>query len=73
MIILAGALEMVPPPLSEQLAPSGRLLAVVRAFSQPFGAATMFKVTQGGVDHHVIFDASVPHLPGFCRPAEFEL
>ena len=73
VIILAGAVELVPPALLEQLAPSGRLLAVVRAHGQPFGAATMFEVTPGGVDQHVIFDASVPHLPGFRRPAEFVL
>lgn len=73
VIILAGAVEMVPQALLEQLAPAGRLLAVVRAQGQPFGAATMFEVTPGGVDQHVIFDASVPHLPGFRRPSAFVL
>ena len=70
VIILAGAVKMVPPALLEQLASSGRLLSVARAHGQPFGAATMFEVTPGGVDQHVIFDASVPHLSGFRRPAE---
>lgn len=71
VILISGAVEHVPADLLAQIGPGGRLVTVVRKADQPFGVATLFERTPNGVDQRVLFDASVPLLPGFRDGAEF--
>lgn len=65
VIVINGAVEQVSEDLLAQIGPQGRLVTVVRKVGQPFGVATLFERTPNGVDQRVLFDASVPLLPGF--------
>jgi protein-L-isoaspartate(D-aspartate) O-methyltransferase len=69
LILVEGAVEMVPEALLGQLGEGGRLVAVVgygRAAS-----ATVFTKVDGDVGDRPAFDADVPPLPGFRRPKGF--
>lgn len=69
LILVEGAVEVVPPALLGQLAEGGRLVAVVgygRAAS-----ATVFTKTDGDIGDRPAFDADVPPLPGFRKPKAF--
>lgn len=70
VILLEGAVEHVPEPLLQQLAPGGRLLGVV--VSEGVGKATRFMRTDSGFGRRVLFDAGVPLLPGFRRERVFQ-
>ena len=63
VILIDGAVERVPPAISEQLAEGGRLVAVIRAAG--IGRATLMTRQAGIVASRVAFDAAVPCLPGF--------
>ncbi len=64
VILLNGAVSRVPPAISDQLAEGGRLVTVVRE-PAGVGRATLLQCHDGRVSGRVIFDAAVPHLPGF--------
>jgi protein-L-isoaspartate(D-aspartate) O-methyltransferase len=69
LILVEGAVEVVPEALLDQLGEGGRLVAVVgygRAAS-----ATVFTKADGDVGDRPAFDADVPPLPGFRRPRGF--
>jgi protein-L-isoaspartate(D-aspartate) O-methyltransferase len=69
LILVEGAVEVVPEALLGQLGEGGRLVAVVgygRAAS-----ATVFTKADGDVGDRPAFDADVPPLPGFRRPRGF--
>jgi len=69
VIMLEGAVEIVPKALLDQLAPGGRLVAVV---GQGRAArATLHSRTESGVASRPDFDCAVPLLPGFAKPATF--
>ena len=65
LIVINGSVAEMPPVLLEQLAPGGRLLAVVRKVNDRIGRAVLVtKSESGGVSERVLFDAAVPYLPG---------
>lgn len=65
-VLLNGAVETVPPALLEQLAPGGKLVAVVRPAGRVMGAATLFhNAGEGRFPSLRLFDAAAHYLPGF--------
>lgn len=70
VILLNGAVAEVPHAITEQLADGGRLVAVVRD-SGGIGRATLMLRSGDVVSGRVLFDASIPLLPGFERPPAF--
>lgn len=64
VIVLEGAVEEVPRALSDQLVEGGRMVAVVTGANR-VGRATLLRRLHGVLSSRVLFDASVPLLPGF--------
>ena len=69
VIFVNGAVQEVPKSWIDQLANNGRLIAVVQ--EGPLGRATLYTRIGDTVGERVIFDSSVPPLPGFARELEF--
>ena len=63
VILFAGAVERVPPAITEQLAEGGRLVAVIAPPGEP-GRATLITRVGGALSRRVVFDAGTPVLPG---------
>ncbi|MFP6690628.1 MAG: protein-L-isoaspartate O-methyltransferase [Alphaproteobacteria bacterium] len=72
VILLNGGVPFVPPPLIEQLAEGGRMVAVVRGAGEAIGRATLWIKLRGEISHRVLFDAAVPPMPGIKTEAAFE-
>ncbi len=69
VIVLGGAVDEVPRALSDQLVEGGRLVAVVTGGDgggNRVGRATLMRRLHGALSSRVLFDASVPPLPGFA-------
>ncbi|MEE8187755.1 MAG: protein-L-isoaspartate O-methyltransferase [Kiloniellales bacterium] len=64
VILLNGGVAEVPPAISGQLADGGRLVAVVRD-AGGLGRATLVQRNGQVISGRVLFDASIPLLPGF--------
>ncbi len=65
LIILNGSVAEIPPMLLQQLAPHGRLLAVVKSESDKIGRAVMVTKSESGeVSERILFDAAVPYISG---------
>ena len=74
VIVLEGAVEEVPRALSDQLGEGGRLVAVVTGEDRGdtrLGRATLMRRMHGALSARVLFDASVPPLPGFALERGF--
>ena len=71
LIVIDGGVEVVPDALIDQLSPGGRLVAVTYAEEGEPGRAMIVEKTAAGAAGRVLFDASVPLLPGFRRTAGF--
>jgi protein-L-isoaspartate(D-aspartate) O-methyltransferase len=69
VIIVEGAVEIVPQALLGQLKDGGRLLAV--AGTMPMGKATIYRASGGHVTAQPLFDAAARALPGFAKPPAF--
>lgn len=69
VILVNGAVEVVPDAWFAQLADGGRLGAVVR--ENGVGRATVFTRVGGAVGSRVVFDCATPLLDGFERPKAF--
>ena len=69
IILIDGGVHEVPHALVDQLSEGGRLAAVRR--SGPAGQALLVVKSGGIASERVEFDASVPILPGFEKPAAF--
>jgi protein-L-isoaspartate(D-aspartate) O-methyltransferase len=69
IILIDGGVHEVPHALVDQLSEGGRLAAVRR--SGPAGQALLVVKSGGIASERVEFDASVPVLPGFEKPAAF--
>ena len=69
VIIIEGAVEVLPDTLSGQLKEGGRLVAIVGAGRT--GQGTVFRKTAKGLSGFPIFDAAAPVLPGFAKAAAF--
>lgn len=71
VIFVNGAVAEVPSTWFDQLANNGRLVAVIK--NGPIGRATLFTRSGDTIGDKIIFDASVPFLPGTQKPAVFAL
>jgi len=69
LILINGAIEVVPGALRAQLKDGGRLLAVVGR--PPLSRAMLYRSVAGDVSGWPIFDAGAPQLPGFAAPPQF--
>lgn len=70
VILVGGAVAAVPQALTDQLTEGGRLAAIIDDGSGPGRAVLMIK-RNGNVSQRVLFDASVPKLPGFAPQEGF--
>jgi protein-L-isoaspartate(D-aspartate) O-methyltransferase len=69
LILLDGAIEVVPDVLGRQLKPNGRLSAI---FGRgPAAKAMIYRQIEGHLVGRPIFDAAAPLLPGFAAPPAF--
>ncbi len=75
VILVSGAVDIVPQTLLDQLGDGGRLAAVVRqptaAFEDTFGHAWLYEKASGVVSGQSEFHGGAPLLPGFERPQGF--
>jgi protein-L-isoaspartate(D-aspartate) O-methyltransferase len=69
VILLAGAVEVIPQSLFEQLKQRGRLVGVV-GYGRA-APAMIYTHTDDDFGGRPIFDAHVPPLPGFRKPKSF--
>ena len=69
MILLAGAVNALPPVLAEQVGEGGRLVAVIG--DGRVGKMTLFTRVHGVIGRQVLFDANIPPLPGLAPRVEF--
>ena len=70
LVFIEGAISDVPSVILDQLAESGRLVAVVSS-GQSLGEATIIRRVGKVYGSRVIFNASASSLPGFEVAAEF--
>ncbi len=71
VILFDGAAGQIPQALIGQLAPSGRLVAVVPGVVMGAGKGTLVRRTGTGVSTRIVFDANAPTLPGLEKEAAF--
>jgi protein-L-isoaspartate(D-aspartate) O-methyltransferase len=65
LILVNGAVATIPPSWIEQLHIDGRLLVVVQGLDEKIGRAIIVhKGPHGILSDRVLFNASVPYLPG---------
>jgi protein-L-isoaspartate(D-aspartate) O-methyltransferase len=69
VILLDGAVEVVPAPLLAQLKDGGRLVTIV-GYGQA-AIATIFTRGERDIGRRTVFNAEAPALPGFQKPKEF--
>ncbi len=69
VIVLQGAVELIPDALFDQLKDGGRLVAVLQ--QQGVGHATVYTRAGDSVSGRAIFDAGINPLPGFERRKDF--
>jgi protein-L-isoaspartate(D-aspartate) O-methyltransferase len=69
VILVEGAIDVVPEDLLRQLDDGGRLVAIVG--SRPMGKVMRYRSDAGHITAQPLFDAAAPLLPGFAKPAEF--
>lgn len=70
-ILLTGAVTQVPPALTAQLAPGGKLAAVVARGDGVMGRACLFVRSSDTISRRELFDAGTPILPGFAPAPAF--
>ncbi len=68
-ILLAGAVDSVPPALLEQISEGGRLVAVLD--DGRVGKGTLFTRLHGVIGPRTLFDARISRLPRPARTPEF--
>lgn len=71
-IFMSGAVDDVPAALSDQLAPGGRVAAVIGG-GEPgiLGRACLYVRSAAALSGRPLFDAGTPMLPGFVREESF--
>ncbi|MBN9025593.1 MULTISPECIES: protein-L-isoaspartate O-methyltransferase family protein [Kaistia] len=70
VILLEGAIEVLPQALIDQIGEGGRIIAVVGANGLA-AKATIYTRSGGSVSGRPAFNTSVRTLPGFARPKAF--
>lgn len=72
-IIINGAVAHVPEEILAQLAPKGRLVAIVKEAGNVMGDARLFyKDEAGHVSSQSLFSAGTPYLAGFTPRPDFQ-
>src|SRR5437773_9346872 len=71
VILIEGAVQLVPQAIFDQLADGGRLTAVVAGPPGALGVAELFVKEGGAISRRALFDAGTPSLPGFAPPPRF--
>lgn len=69
VIVIGGAVELVPEALAGQLSPQGRLVCVLR--EGPVGKGMIYRAGAGVLSGRSVFNAAAPLLPGFAKPRAF--
>jgi protein-L-isoaspartate(D-aspartate) O-methyltransferase len=69
VIVLEGAVEVIPDGILDQLKHGGRLVCVLRR--GPAGRAMLYLRTAGEVSGRAVFDAVAAPLPGFAEAPAF--
>jgi protein-L-isoaspartate(D-aspartate) O-methyltransferase len=70
VIVMGGAIEVMPQAVLDQLAEGGRLVAVVTG-GMPMGTARLYQKIGGVMSSRPLFDAGSRLLPGFAKPQQF--
>lgn len=71
-IIINGAVSDVPQEILEQIAPNGRLVAIVKEPSHVMGEARLYQKDEDGhVSFYTLFEAGTPYLQGFEPRPQF--
>lgn len=71
IILVEGAVRLIPQALLDQLAEGGRLAAVVAGPPGTMGVATLVLKQSGVTSSRPLFDAGTPALPGFAPAPRF--
>ncbi|MAZ76944.1 MAG: protein-L-isoaspartate family protein [Micavibrio sp.] len=74
LIIINGCVSTIPDSIKAQLAPNGRMLAIIQSKDEGIGRATLIECNgKNEYSSRVLFDASTPYLSGFepCDNFEF--
>ncbi|MEQ8397111.1 protein-L-isoaspartate O-methyltransferase [Thalassobaculum sp.] len=71
VILVEGAVEVLPSQLFDQLAEGGRLVAIEGGTAVGPGVAVLYEKRDGHVGRRILFDAGTPALPGFRREPGF--
>lgn len=69
VILINGAVEMLPEALCRQLKDGGRLVCIEGR--GPAAKAMLYRSVGGDVSGRPVFDAAAAPLPGFARPETF--
>ena len=69
VIFFDGAVDRIPPAISDQLADGGRLVAVFSG--NGMGKATLMSRHGDSLSRRQVFDAAAPALPGFVEETGF--
>lgn len=76
VIILNGSIEVLPEPLTEQMAEGGRLVTVFRHYGPGQAAHTgevrLYQKINGHISHRVMADATATLIPEFARIQTFK-
>jgi protein-L-isoaspartate(D-aspartate) O-methyltransferase len=69
VILVNGAVEVLPDCFASQLKPDGRLVCIHG--KPPNGQATIYRLVEGRLLGRPVFDACAVPLPGFAAPQRF--
>jgi protein-L-isoaspartate(D-aspartate) O-methyltransferase len=72
VVLLSGAVTMIPAAILGQLAEGGRLVAILMEGGQSLGRGTLIIGRNGNFSRREVFDAAVPPLPGFSGEQGFQ-
>ena len=73
LIIINGCVSSIPDSIKAQLAPNGRMLAIIQSKDEGIGRATLIECNGNNeCSSRVLFDASTPYLSGFEPKDSFE-
>lgn len=71
-VFFCGSIDEVPDDIVRQLAPNGRMAAVIGGQENGIlGRASLMTRSGDGLSHRPLFDAGTPPLPGFAKEAAF--
>ena len=70
LVVVEGAVAAIPPALASQLAPEGRIVAILTA-PDGMSRAVIAERTAAGLGAQPRFDCATPMLPGLLAPPAF--